>query len=132
MNKEELIQIIENEGNFEEWIESEYLCRIRRTRPIDPWCGYVRIPYTHPVANKSYDDIDVEVHGGLTYGNDSFPDSNIKDGYWYGFDCGHAGDLYPPNIIRYDIPSGDVYRTKEYVKNECKKLAKQLKKLENP
>ena len=31
------------------------------------WCGYVGINGNHPCAGKDYDDLDVSVHGGLTY-----------------------------------------------------------------
>lgn len=47
--------------------------------------GYVRIPEGHPWHGLGYDDIDVEVHGGLTYANDG----------WVGFDTLHGGDCWP-------------------------------------
>ena len=49
--------------------------------------GYVMIPEGHQYYGKSYDDIDVSVHGGLTYG--SFEDDGK---YWVGFDTSHYGD----------------------------------------
>ena len=122
----DLIKLIDEEGDFEEWIDeySGYLCRIRRVRPYSCWCGYVRVPEAHNCSGKNYDD--VEVHGGLTFGCKVFPDTDVcdKEHYWFGFDCGHAGDLMP-----YLWEDG-TYRTKEYVKNECKELAKQLKDME--
>jgi hypothetical protein len=30
-------------------------------------CGYIGLPKAHPWHGKDYDDIDAEVHGGLTY-----------------------------------------------------------------
>lgn len=30
-------------------------------------CGYIAVPPAHPWFGKSYDDIDVDVHGGLTF-----------------------------------------------------------------
>lgn len=47
--------------------------------------GYVKIPEDHPWHGKDYDDIDVEVHGGLTFASYG----------WIGFDCLHCGDYWP-------------------------------------
>lgn len=122
----DLIKLIDKEGDFDEWKDeySGYLCRIRRVKPYSCWCGYVRVPEAHNCSGKSYYDVDVEVHGGLTYGHNSFPDNDDKGYYWFGFDCGHAGDIIP-----YLWKDG-TYRTKEYVKNEVTELAKQLKDME--
>ena len=55
--------------------------------------GYVRIPEGHPYYEKTYDDIDVRVHGGLTFGDHIFEDNkHFSDGYWVGFDTAHYGD----------------------------------------
>lgn len=50
-------------------------------------CGYVAIPREHPYWNIPYGELNVKVHGSLTYGE-------LKsDGLYYlGFDCYHAGD----------------------------------------
>lgn len=68
----------------------------------------------------------VDVHGCLTYSNDSAPGKESEDDlWWFGFDCGHAGD-YAPEMRSYS--DNDVYRDFEYVKGECIALAKQLAK----
>ena len=55
--------------------------------------GYVRIPEGHEYYEKTYDDIPVAVHGGLTFGDHIFENSkNFSDGYWVGFDTAHYGD----------------------------------------
>ena len=56
-------------------------------------CGYVKVPVGHPAHGKYYDDVDVSIHGGLTFSQLS------EDGTWFGFDCGHAGDF-----IRIEAP----------------------------
>lgn len=33
------------------------------------WCGYVGVPPEHPAHGKDYNDVDVSVHGGLTFAN---------------------------------------------------------------
>jgi hypothetical protein len=54
-------------------------------------CAYIGIPLDHPLANKSYDDLPVEAHGGLTFAKkgDGF---RPKELFWYGWDYGHYGD----------------------------------------
>jgi hypothetical protein len=54
--------------------------------------------------------------------------------WWFGFDCAHSADLEPLNLIRsFTHPRGDTkddhqtYRTFEYVKQETRSLAQQMK-----
>lgn len=51
-------------------------------------CGYVKIPKEHPFYGKDYDDINIDTHGGLTFGE-------INEEHWIGYDCGHSGDYIP-------------------------------------
>ena len=98
-------------------------------------CGYVRIPKSHNLYLKDYDDLDFEVHGGLTFaGTPCF-----KRGFWIGFDCAHLCDKIDLNLIRkFNIEitddmierynqSGERVRTTEYVEKECKHLIDQIK-----
>lgn len=79
-------------------------------------CGYVFLPGGHKFFEKDYDDIPVDVHGGLTY-------SDNYEGLWkVGFDCAHGGDRLPYAL--YD--SGGTYKTFEWVKAETIRLAEQL------
>lgn len=61
--------------------------------------GYVRITEGHPWFGLGYDAIEVDVHGGLTFGSDS-------DG-WIGFDTLHSGDIWPglPLSLRFSPAS---------------------------
>lgn len=53
--------------------------------------AYVEIPEDHKFYGKSYDDIDIKVHGGLTYSSDHLQD--IKEDTWIiGWDYAHTGD----------------------------------------
>ena len=75
-------------------------------------------------------DLALQVHGGLSW-------SAEEEGlWWFGFDCGHAQDLSPglQSFLR-GIGSGHLgrnqtYRTISYVKQQCRDLAFQLKRLE--
>jgi hypothetical protein len=65
-------------------------------------CGYVRLPdnsqfkgmdydeYAYVIVMGSDDPVDegITVHGGLTFAGERDQD----DGWWFGFDCAHAGD----------------------------------------
>lgn len=105
------------------------------------WCGYVGVPPGHPAYGKDYDSVDVEVHGGLSYARKCHPPichvpkpDEPDDVYWLGFDCGHAWDLSPGcnatlriHGIREEPRDYEIYRDLEYVQNEIRSLAAQLK-----
>lgn len=70
--------------------------------------GYVAVPKDHPYFGKDYDDIDVEVHGGLTFACSGdkvtardLPETeviegnlgNLDENWWvFGFDTCHYMD----------------------------------------
>lgn len=96
-------------------------CEARVHTRLGHLCGYVRLPKGHPFYGKHYDDLDLDVHGGLTYSREA------EDGTWkIGFDCAHLGDLVPMNPIRGMDSDGDVFRDNDFVRRECTELARQL------
>jgi hypothetical protein len=54
--------------------------------------GYVRIAEGHPFYDKGYENIPVNVHGGLTFSEHIMDNEKWSDGYWVGFDTAHYGD----------------------------------------
>lgn len=122
-------------------------CLVVRNR-MGAWCGYVGVDETHPFYGKNYDDLGVSVHGGLTFSdlcspapNDEgichVPDEGEPDNlFWFGFDCAHYNDLIP-GMLKYRTESGlsafsryterEAYRTLDYVQEQCRQLAAQLK-----
>jgi len=56
----------ETEPDQEEFVHAELPCLILRG-PMKFLCGYVGVPPSHPMYQKEYNDIDVVVHGGLTF-----------------------------------------------------------------
>jgi hypothetical protein len=99
--------------------------------------GYVGLPKGHPDYGKSYDDIEVSVHGGLTYNSYKNPKTKEEDDLWWiGFDTGHYGDLCPglhKTYMQLGMALGELlsnpmeeYRNFEYVKNEVEQLIDQL------
>jgi hypothetical protein len=113
-------------------------CLIRRNS-MGGWCGYVGVPKDHPASGGGYDDVDVDVHGGLTYAGtiDTAKDHPefATELWWLGFDCGHAYDLMP-GMMRFQrqfLPDNeDVYRDLDYVRTETTRLASQLSVLGEP
>ena len=77
--------------------------------------AYVAIPKGHPLFGKNYDDINVSVHGGITFADESIDGQPKKtEGMWIvGFDCCHSGDT--PSTC-----------PKEYVEAEAERLREQL------
>jgi len=119
----------ETEPDFVEFIDQDtgYKCFIQRHPELKHLCGYVDLPKEHKLYGIFSEEEDFEVHGGVTYtGKREFEQPNYIADYVLGFDCGHAGDLVPGVKIFHE----EVYRDIEYVTNECKNLAKQLKELE--
>lgn len=113
----------DDEPDFIDGIDDDtgYDMVIRRG-PLGGLCGYVGLPKGHPAYGEDYDNIDVVVHGGLTYSDEDTKDSL----YWVGFDCAHMNDLVP-GLAAMMSNSGGTYRDMEYVKGEVISLAKQLK-----
>lgn len=56
-------------------------------------CGYIGVPPEHPWYGQHYDNLHgVDVHGGLTYSDNSVG-KEPADGYWWlGFDTAHYTD----------------------------------------
>jgi hypothetical protein len=103
-------------------------------------CGYVKVEAGHPWRGCRYDDIDVEVHGGVTFAEEDVPcEAEGPDtGYWVGFDCCHAGDAPDAKYVTnpkygHDVShyvrvmhfEGGTAKDVPYVRAECECLALQ-------
>ena len=124
------------------------------------WCGYVGVPPGHPMHRFEYNqclqsceepycehspDCLVSAHGGLTYSGACSgvichvpKPGEPDDVWWFGFDCGHSGDLLPSMIrlqrrvekemdIHLEYVLRETYRDLPYVEQEIRQLAEQLK-----
>lgn len=125
-------------------------CLAVRNHRAGYWCGYVGVDESHPFYGKDYSNDDVrqadgelvDVHGGLTFSDKCHPGETEGQGichvaspgepdhvWWFGFDCAHLGDCSPYDMTeqgrRWRDPMSD-YRSLEYVKGECRHLARQL------
>ena len=130
----------DNEPDKVQWQDETGLpCLAVRSSRSGHWCGYVGVNEGHPCFGVGYDDVNVSVHGGLTYARHCkgsichIPGEGEPDHVWWlGFDCAHCGD-YSPQDAKYaergypfTISTEEEYRTLDYVKNECASLARQL------
>lgn len=108
-----------------------------RNPRLGTWCGYVGVERGHAFYGmKDVAVIDaLQVHGGITFACRRRPgEPNVNpllepgepdDIWWFGFACAHGCDLMP--AFQTDHPDASrVYRTLQYVEDECAKLAAQL------
>lgn len=119
-----------------------YPCLIVRG-PSGALCGYVGTHVRHPAYGKHYNDVDVEVHGGLTFSDfcregkdESVGICHVAPGedkvWWLGFDCAHYNDVSPKYNSEFrgvTFGSGS-YKNLRYVRKEVTDLAKQLHAME--
>ena len=90
-------------------------------------CGYVKIPVSHPYSGIDYEEMDICVHGGLTYKSTDEDDG----GTWIGFDCAHLGDAPDPELIadsyrHRPVFGGGIIRSLQFCIDECESMAEQL------
>ncbi len=125
-----------------EWESHGLKCVVVQARENQNRCGYVRVPTGHPLHGKHYDDADVNVHGGLTFAEIEPCAHEDGTGWWFGFDCDHAGDsMYEPGKHpaylndfygprgRYFMGEKEHFWLEEEVAKETERLAAQLAKL---
>lgn len=106
------------------WEDRGFVCFINHSEMFDTFNGYMIVPKSHPWNGQNYENIPVDVHGGLTFSE------NINNYWVLGFDTNHHGDAYGPNA---NSPASllqnyGTYRDVDYVKNELKNLVDQALK----
>lgn len=121
------------------WTTKSGLLAVVVIHPAGHRCGYVAVSAENKNYGKNYDDINVDVHGGLTYSNNdkTYP-TESNDLWWFGYDCAHLGDARDPNLMRDEYKEiynkgilrnffeGETIKTLEYCINECESLSTQL------
>ena len=97
--------------------------------------AYIKIPSDHPYFNvKDYNEIPLNVHGGLTFMNNNGlridENGGFIEGKFIGWDYAHAGDYCPFWDSKCDILGDKKWTTKEMqeeVRNACYQLEKARK-----
>jgi len=87
--------------------------------------AYIEIPEGHKLFGKHYDDIYINVHGGLTYSEDDL--LGIKSKSWFiGWDYAHAGDYMGyEELFGFINPNDKKWTTEEIIK-DCKNVIEQI------
>lgn len=140
-----------------EWEHAGLKCAVVQAREGQYRCGYVRVPPTHPAYGhqlNSYHRADsvisdkLSVHGGITFSEIEPCSHEDGRGFWFGFDCAHAGDApYDPTLkaedfvdvkarymfqvhkkveAKYPSMLSEHYWTHDEVVNETEQFAEQL------
>lgn len=110
-----------------------FKCLILRNPSLKHLNGYVALPKGHPYYGKHYDNIYVDIHGGLTFSRGGNGEEWEKGYWWLGFDTGHYMDYSPGLTEQLKLTAGirsgpeEHYRNIHYVTKEVKHLAEQLK-----
>lgn len=139
----------DDEPDKKQWLDEAtgLPCLIVRSSGSGGLCGYVGVARDHPLYGKNYDEVDIDVHGGLTFADRCAPEDKehsichiVETGeddnvWWFGFDNAHSGDVSPKldGLFTYKLAYFDVYRkqhntykTLPYVEGQVTNLAKQL------
>lgn len=104
------------------------------THPV----AYIKIPKGHKLYNKDYDDIykeiDLDVHGGLTYSNNylCISEKQKVEGWFIGWDYAHYGDYagYEEMMPKQFRTNGKKWTTKE-IFAEVKEACYQIQKMQD-
>lgn len=95
--------------------------------------AYVEVPKDHKYYLKNYDEIDIDVHGGLTYSDNYLivEGEKITNCWFIGWDYAHFDDF-----IGYELNYPNEFRTNgkkwttEEIQDDVYKVCKQLHSLE--
>jgi len=136
-------ELLKKEPSFLDFTYKGYACRIIRNLAMFYLLGYVALEKNHAFYNVSDYDMNISVHGGVTYASLNRPGAVVKDtmtnklcyievphrnepkdAWWIGFDCAHAVDAIPelPGISN----RMDTYKDIEFVKTELREMVDQL------
>lgn len=139
-----------------EWTHAGLRCAVTLAREAEHRCGYVRVPPTHPLHGAEFcSDATghLRVHGGVNFAEiEPCTEHEDGQGWWFGFDCAHAGDCrydpdrdleklspqaremfefmekHTPMLLRgvVGLWGPEHYWTEDEVAAECERLADQL------
>lgn len=90
-------------------------------------CAYIDVSDT-PLADKDYDDIWIDCHGGLTYSANRLVTVD-KKGWFIGWDYGHLGDYLGDYLGGCFFTMGDKQWTTEEIVEECKSVIEQINEI---
>ena len=89
-----------------------YTCNMKIPNYDSWYTGYIGIPEGHPLYKVTYEDIDLEAHGGWTYSEPYLEED--KSRWFIGFDTAHAFD-------------DETTKTEEFVLSELHRIVDEMK-----
>jgi len=119
-------------GIRKDWEAHGFKCRVLDS-PFQGYNGYIAVTKDHPIYGLSYNDFDINVHGGITFTTFGKDEPDKESGevlwpnpelYWIGFDTAHSGDW-----IGYTPEREGKRWTIEMVADETEQMAKQLRQM---
>lgn len=109
---------------YADWMDEDVRCLI--IKGTISLCAYFGIPKDHPMAGKKYNEIPLDVHGGLTFSK-SGDGIRPRGFYWFGWDYGQVGVGDCLFVNGLTIP-GKKWKVSE-IKEEMNEAIVQFKKL---
>jgi hypothetical protein len=76
-----------------EFAHKGLLCAVTQSGKHHHLCGYVRVPPGHPLHGKDFQSVDLHAHGGVNFSEPEPCEHEDGQGWWFGFDCAHSGDM---------------------------------------
>lgn len=99
--------------------------------------AYIKIPENSKYYKKDMYDIDIAVHGGITYAEDGlYVDNREVQGWFIGWDYGHYGDYAGyeeilPNNMRTNGKKWTTEEIKKEVREACYQIINSKEEKEN-
>lgn len=99
--------------------------------------AYIKIPENSKYYKKDMYDIDIAVHGGITYAEDGlYADNREVQGWFIGWDYGHYGDYAGyeeilPNNMRTNGKKWTTEEIKKEVREACYQIINSKEEKEN-
>lgn len=117
----------ETEPDKKEFTYKGFRCVILRHPELKHLCGYVALPEGNALDGIPYDDININVHGGLTFAKSKTEKHPRFPGYGtvIGFDCAHYTD-YNPGVTNEKLKKLTTYRNMAFVEKQCKSMVDQI------
>jgi len=129
----------DEEPDAVEWIENGWRCLIVRHGVNGHLNGYVGVPIGHAAHGLADNELNLQVHGGVTYASPNAPASWLDELtvvttpglWWVGFDTGHLTDK-SPGLERFigGVGSGGTYKTVDYCRAEIVRMIYELEEME--
>lgn len=108
--------------NSKEWIEGLIV-----RGPVS-LCAYIGFPVWHPLSKLDYDNIPLNVHGGLTFCGKGDGKIYPLNKFWIGWDYAHWGDTAFYELKRGYIEGTHGWTTQEVI-DELKEAMSEFNKL---